>query len=373
MRIGILCSGVALGVYIPGLYVNKGLKSRGIFTRVFVLENLFTDDKKSKIEKNKTAFHENFRVALIGQKIAGDIDASVDPVRKKRLFEQWNTQRIDSFIVLSGFWLTLIEEYAALHPGGRFSTECLHIDTTISASWRKAYAKISGTAAYNDGWLYDFSKKAMLADIFYTSDQPVPFAARPDRLLVHGGGWGMGTYRTKIPELESRGIGLDIVVYSQDEIFGGRSNRFFMTQPGWSPMDRGRGGEYEFPPFSQIIEGQAPVYRSNGDFHRVLELSREVKGIVSKPGGATLLDSFAAATPMIFLEPFGEYERHNSELFIENGFGISFDDFKSGSFDFAVLEKLHKNLLNARKEMPDYVSSYLERNGENQSCSRKPM
>ena len=78
MKIAILCSGVALGVYIPGLYIHRDLKIAGEKSEVFVLENLFTDEKKVKIKDNKKAFHDNFRVALAGQKLAADVSRSVD-------------------------------------------------------------------------------------------------------------------------------------------------------------------------------------------------------------------------------------------------------------------------------------------------------
>ena len=87
--ITILCSGVALGVYIPALWVNYQLKMRGAATEVVVLESLFTDEKQNKVLVNKAAFHQNFAVAKMGQKMARDIGPHLDPERLKELYASW--------------------------------------------------------------------------------------------------------------------------------------------------------------------------------------------------------------------------------------------------------------------------------------------
>lgn len=56
MKIAILCSGVALGVYIPGLYLCGRLREKGTCANVFVLENLFLDEKKAESARIKPPF-----------------------------------------------------------------------------------------------------------------------------------------------------------------------------------------------------------------------------------------------------------------------------------------------------------------------------
>lgn len=301
-------------------------------------------------------------MALVGQKIARDIMPSVDIQKLQSLFEQWHTGGITNFIALSGFWLTLIGQYKKCYPDADCKVECLHIDTVTSASWKKAAVQAGNE--YTDGWLYSFERKEVTAKITYTGQKLLPFGERQNRLLIHGGGWGMGTYQSKIPLLRENRIPLDIIAYQANEIFDSDTDRFFMTDPNWSPMMKSIRGDYEFPPFAEIVKGKAPVYRSNKKYHKVLELSSEVKGIVSKPGGATLLDSLNAATPIVFLEPFGEYEQCNAELWVQNGFGIYFKDFESLHFSSDVLEELHQNLLKAKDSVPDYTDGYLKRNGD---------
>ena len=51
--ITILCSGVALGVYVPALHVSRQLRQRGASTDVMVLEGLFAAEKQARIVQNK--------------------------------------------------------------------------------------------------------------------------------------------------------------------------------------------------------------------------------------------------------------------------------------------------------------------------------
>jgi UDP-N-acetylglucosamine:LPS N-acetylglucosamine transferase len=76
---------------------------------------------------------------------------------------------------------------------------------------------------------------------------------------------------------------------------------------------------------------------------------REAMAVVSKPGGGTLLDSLAAATPIVLLTPWGEPEAKNGALWEELGFGIDFQRWRETGFDHRVLEDLHHRLLEARE------------------------
>ncbi len=85
----ILCSGVALGVYIPGLIVNYQLKEMGYYTEVVVLESLLLKGKQQNIPNTKLAFHRDFSVALMGQKLAGTIVPSIDADLVSALLTTW--------------------------------------------------------------------------------------------------------------------------------------------------------------------------------------------------------------------------------------------------------------------------------------------
>jgi UDP-N-acetylglucosamine:LPS N-acetylglucosamine transferase len=82
--------------------------------------------------------------------------------------------------------------------------------------------------------------------------------------------------------------------------------------------------------------------------------------MVSKPGGGTMLDSIWSATPLVLLEPFGEHEARNAELWERLGFGISVDRWRDTGFAVEVLEEIHDNLLRAKPGIPDYAGKLAE-------------
>ena len=75
----VLCSGFGLGFYIPGLFIAEKLRRLGIRAEVEVFESLLPPSKIQRVEKNRQACHESFRVALASQKVPGDIRDSLDP------------------------------------------------------------------------------------------------------------------------------------------------------------------------------------------------------------------------------------------------------------------------------------------------------
>ncbi|HEX3045933.1 MAG TPA: UDP-glucuronosyltransferase [Bacillota bacterium] len=357
MKIAILGSGVALGVYIPAIYIYQNLKRRGISAEVFVLEDLLFEAKKNKINDNKIAFHRNFEVALLGQKMARDIMPSLDPEKLERIFERWLQESITYFIVVSGFWLPALELFKSRYPGHRFSAECLHMDSVISTSWKK----VNYQADYCiNRWLIRHDERRIAAELNISELAPVSFSQRSPRLLVHGGGWGMGTYQSKIPELKAAGFQLDIVAYEPAEVPETPGNdRYFITDPHWQPWLKNQAGEHQFPPTGQLLPGQETVFSHGMEHHLLFEVTREVLAVVSKPGGSTLLEALAAATPLIFLEPFGEYEAKNADLWVNLGFGIYYEDWKQGGYPLDRIRELHQNLLAAKDKAPKYPNSFL--------------
>jgi hypothetical protein len=356
----ILCSGVALGVYIPALWVNYQLKMRGAATEVVVLESLFTDEKQKKVLENKTAFHQNFAVAKMGQKMARDIGPHLDPERLEGLYASWVQDERRLFIVFSGFWMPLVEAYRQRITPPHVWAHQVHVDAALSASWRNAGDEYDG---YQPIWLFDYAAKRLYYQLYHQSkdrqDVPVPYSQRPDRYLIHGGGWGMGTYQSQVPVLEAAGLDLDVIAYHPQEAAAPRpGRRYFMVDPEWSPWHKNRSGEHEFPPFGEIKPGITPHFTNRPDSHELFQLARQARAIISKPGGATLLDSWATATPLVTLEPFGDYEARNAALWHELGFGIPFAEWEAAQFAPEALEPLHQNLLRSQDDVPNYVAAW---------------
>ncbi len=157
----------------------------------------------------------------------------------------------------------------------------------------------------------------------------------------------MGTYRERAAELLAGGFELDVVAY-EDRDLETAGVRYFMIDPSWHPwLDDG------YPPFGEAGKGFVQRTGHHGSF----DLCRQALATVSKPGGGTLLDSLWSATPTVLLEPFGAHEQRNADLWIELGYGISFEQWQQKGFALEVLEELHHALLKA--DVPDYSQALL--------------
>lgn len=343
-------------MYVPALLVDYQLKMRGAATEVVVLESLFTEEKQNKILENKTAFHQNFAVAKMGQKMARAVGSNLDPEQLRRLYEGWSQDERRLFIVFSGFWMPLVEAYRQRVTPMRLWVHQLHMDAAVSASWRNAIDAYDG---YQPIWLFNYETRQLCYQLIDHQDPLVPNSQRPYRYLIHGGGWGMGTYQSKIPALGASGLDLDIIAYHPQEAAAPKpGQRYFMVDPEWSPWRKNRSGQHELPPFGEVKPGVNPEFRNRPDSHEVFQLVRNVRAIISKPGGATLLDSWAAATPLVMLEPFGDYEAKNAALWRELGFGIPFSEWEKAGFAPELLEPLHQNLVRSQNGVPNYVAAW---------------
>jgi hypothetical protein len=358
MTIGILCSGVALGVYIPGIHIYQNLKSKGVAAAVFVLENLIAEDKCGKINENKKAFHKNFAVALMGQRMTRDIMPGLDKEKLEAFFATCSQREIRRFIVISGFWISVLELMRERLPEYGFEVDCLHIDCDYSPSWKI----VNHQAEYcSNHWLFSYDAKRINAENNTTELPPIPYQQRSRRFLTHGGGWGMGTYLGKVAELKMAGFDLDIVVHEIAEtpaIYG--NDRFFMIDPDWSPWMKNQDQEHQFPPLAEVIPGKELKFKNHDRHPVIFEITREARAVITKPGGSTLLDSLAAATPLVILAPFGEHEAKNAEFWSELGFGIDYETWRRRGYPEDVLEQMHANLLAARGRAPKFVDLYLE-------------
>jgi hypothetical protein len=360
----ILCSGFGLGLYIPGLLVDYQLKQQGIATEVVVLESLFGDDKQETVMKSKKAHHRSFSFALMSARMPINIQQSLDSERVDELLQRWQKDGRKDFIVFSGHWVHILDEYRNLIVPEPVNAEILVVDCDLPPSWKSLQQfKPDYSEFYREVWLYDPGQAKIRFQIPIGNEPPIPYEKRENRFLIHGGGWGMGTYQSKIPELEQRGFALDIVVYDIQEASCPKvSNRYYIIDPAWSPWHKGRAGRHEYPPFGEI-KGAGPIcYRNREAYHELFDISRKVKAIIGKPGAGTMMDSLAAATPLIMLEPFGEHERENMKLWERAGFGLLYSDWEKAGFQLELLRELHDNLLDSQTRTISYVQDYLARN-----------
>ena len=345
--IEVLTSGVALGVHVPGLLLADRLREQGAEAGVSVLERLLPAEKLRTTAEMKVAFHRDFRLARAGQRVRTDPAAVVAEDAVARLHQRWRDRGVRQFVVFSGFWLPLLERYLSTCDE-RPSVDVCHVDSVASPSFR-------GTpdVGARQTWLMHAESGTVPCSIPVTRQAPIRWEARENRLLVHGGGWGMGTYRDKTPALRAHGFDLDVVAYEQADV-ADDGVRYHLVDPDWHPwLDDG------YPPFGPAEPGRTPRFRRGAGHHGSFDLCRVALAMVSKPGGGTLLDSLWSATPVVLLDPFGDHEQRNSRLWQDLGFGVSFDDWQACGFSPEVLRRAHESLLAARADVPDYSRTLL--------------
>lgn len=104
---------------------------------------------------------------------------------------------------------------------------------------------------------------------------------------------------------------------------------------------------------------------------RCSPIDKHSQAIISKPGGGTLVDSLSAVTPLILLDPYGEYERENGQLWQELGFAITYQQWADSNYSFQTLENLQTNLRESRSHLPQYIDSYIDRYSEVKQDSKQ--
>ncbi|NEW06394.1 hypothetical protein GK047_10265 [Paenibacillus sp. SYP-B3998] len=353
----ILSAGNSLGVYVPAKLLQLQLRDQGVPADIFMLEHMYDQQTRENIPRYRKAFHDSFTVAKMGYKMAKDSRNSLDENNVATLLHEWKLKGRRRFLALTGFWIPILQRYQEIMASVDLDIRLIRLDASDTPSF-----SVYGEACdqFKNVWLYPVGENRIIQTIAVSQEEPVPFQEREKRYLIHGGGWGIGTYKDKITELTDSDIALNIIAYYNEDIAYESHkfafHRYFMMDPSWSPWQRNAVDEFDFPPFAEVSQGEASVFESGGSYPKVFELIRHSLGIISKPGGATLLDSLASATPLIFLEPFGDHERSNAQLWESLGLGISYDAWKEQDYAVNVLEDIHRNLCNAKHKAGNLMS-----------------
>lgn len=345
----LLASGNSLGAYIPAMHLHTYLQCIGVETDIYVLESLYDEKVRSKIRSTKKAFHADFAVALMGHKLAKPVENSLDEVEVQRLLNAWKQADVTRFAVFTGFWLPILERYKA------DSIKQLDIRLIRLDAWDTPSFKVHKQLypIYKNVWFYELQKKSPGSYIASDEAEPLPFWQRAGRILIHGGGWGIGTYAMTISELRMLGHRLDVIVYDPSEVEEDDGiTRYFGTEVSWDPWSRDKQGRHSFPPMIQYIreDGILREYPLK-DYSSYTKLMRNCWAIISKPGGATLNDSLSLGIPFVMLEPFGDHELHNSTYWESCGLGIRFTEWKNQRFSEHLLEETCRRLLEQRSKI----------------------
>ncbi len=354
----ILTSAVGLGTYIPALLIARQLRAADRAVNVQVIEDFYTAEKQQAHSAHRDAHHQSFALAQIAHRMARSSEGSLDEARVVRLIETWRAASCNHFVVWCGFWLPVIERYRAMVPQCMMRVDHCRIDAVVSASFKvhEALDRLGQNV-----WLWHAESQRLVHEIPVTGAPIIAFEHRPRRLVVHGGGWGIGTYQQRCPALRAAQWHLDIVVHAADEAMDATVDDCrFMLDPEWSPWLRDAAGALSFPPMIQLSGTPIPALGSNrARHHDLFDVIASARAIVSKSGGCTLIDSLASHTPVILLEAYGYAERSNADVWIALGYGITFEAWRDSGFSADVLQRLHENLRNRPSNTINYPQSLL--------------
>lgn len=357
-KVTVLGSGVALGVYIPALLLDYQFRELGLESEAVILENYYTNESLEKLKAYKKAYHNNFSVALMGHRMTKDVSSSLDENLVSDLLRIWQRENRLNFVVWSGLWMPILEKYRNQIAPQKLNLDICRIDADISATF-----KIHQDTREDDNevWFWNWQQKRLIYELPVTEQSAIPYRQRSNRFVIHGGGWGIGTYQNRILELAEQGISLDVVAYDVEEVTKQQSsNRYFMVDPDWFPWIKNQKNQHEFPPFGEVIDVNHKNFQTKAEYHCFYDLAKQSKAIISKPGGGTLIDSLSSATPVILLEPYGYAEEKNAAIWEYLGYGISYEAWKATNYSFDVLEQLHQNLLN-QDSLINYPRTYANR------------
>jgi hypothetical protein len=352
----VLTSGVGLGSYVAALLHQESLRDAGHDVDTEVIEGWFTAAHRERHLAHRAAYSRSFRLALAGRQMAGGVEDRLDEARIETLLAGWEREGRSHFLVWSGYWLPVLERYLARVSDVRVELELCRIDAIESDSFR-VHDQPAG-AVSRELWLWSWERRALGTRLPVRAGPPVPFAQRGRRLVAHGGGWGLGTYSEVLSELSAAAYALDVLGVDRVDWAGrGPLDRRYVADPDWHPWVRDAGGELTFPPLGEVGPGGEVAYVRHPAFPAAHLRVRDAMAVVSKPGGGTLLDSLAAATPVVLLEPWGRPEARNGALWEELGFGIGFARWCETGFDQRVLEAIHRTLLAAGEGRPRAVAA----------------
>ncbi|UXI00494.1 hypothetical protein [Photobacterium sp. TY1-4] len=364
--IAILTASSGLGSFVPAVALSKWFQRQQRSVRFYALEQLYTPQALVRLEKTKAQCRRSLRTALLTQRwlshSPGSIRKAIDADKWQAFKAQWQHCPPEHVFLFSGFWLSFISELQAAQ-GARTTGENqpvyhgVHVDVTTSLSWQPG--EIGGLKHHH-----------LLAEgdeQFLVPPPPVvDWAQRESRVAVHGGGWDIGDLDACIAMLRSRyTLLLGQSSLADADADADAENWQLLTEPDWLPWQHGcvAGGQYP----AQTLLGQTET--RTGEQSRAInarcpdeppfqQLLSRCRALITKPGGASLIDSMATATPLVLLPPFGDYEAANGRAWISRGFALSFDDWKAQGFAQAPLYRCHQALLAMRGNRSVYGEKY---------------
>lgn len=340
-KIAILTASMGLGTYIPALSLKDELTFFNINSDIFLYEDYISEDKRNNLKKYKKAFHNDIRLAIAGHQLMGKLNKSSNTLEiAKKLYPLINAY--DEIIVLSGNWIDILcvleEEF---HMA--IAITIIHLDCDKAPSWQNKHKYPESIK--NEIWLLGQTDKD--AKYYLSKKDSLEFNKRDNRLLLYGGGWGMGNYLEYADEL-SQHILLDVILHSPIDKINCENKNLYLFPEEWNPWQRKENNELYIPDLRICKQINKKLLVTDKTIKNIF--ASQDRALVSKPGGGTIIDALTYCTPLIFLDPISRHEQENASYYIKRGLAISIDEWRKLNYSNSVLEKISENINN-------YISS----------------
>lgn len=350
--IAILSSLIGYGLYLPAQIINQRLRKKGIPSQLYLVETLFTEEKKKTFQASRQAFGKNFRLAQLAARVPVDYHSSISESEAERIYGLWRAQNITEFLCFSGLWLELLKGYEP--ASGEKRIRCCRIDAGEAQTW----TNLDNVPIDHTYYFSDLPQKKINYTLSIEGLEPLAYGSRRNEVVVHGGGWGLGNYMQKTEALKEAGYFRKIILSPAADLKQQPEEQtaYFINDPSWDPLLN--AADEGFPPLGALVNEDIE-YNYCPDHHPALCLINESKAVISKPGGMTLIDSIITETPFIYLEAMGTNEEGNTVLIDHYGIGLPYEQWKASGFSAKQLRECHWNIKKLRSALPDFVDSYV--------------
>jgi hypothetical protein len=341
-----LASAKGLGHYTPAVALAHEIHGAGYYCRLEVFERMLDVEGQSRLARQQRSLWEKPRMLPALNAVAARMPSAVSNTIVDSIVAEWHKANVSDFVVFSGAWLFAVRRYGE-QRGVKPNVRCLHVDSVPSPSWDADFGH-----EFEHDWMHQPGQLFTIRRPSAASKEP----RRLRRILLHGGGWHLSELSKAIDEVKNAGF--SVLANANRPIHASSQERIeFRIDPAWNPLDRTllspnlpklqirrRMGRQTFAPTARSMHS----------------LMRTSLATVSKPGGATLIESLETACPLVFLPTEADHERQNERVWVELGFGVRWDAWRDAGFDARILSDLRQRLIVAQASARQYIDELLD-------------
>lgn len=359
----ILVSGFGLGFYIPGLLLRDQLERAGEQVDAEVFETLFDDLALAKVWQSRDTYRGNFKLAKTAQRVPFDVRGSIDPARLEALLDHWAREHRRKFVVMSGHWIHVLDAYRA-KIGLPLDVVLLHMDGSLAPSWLQT-ARLVPDYAHTCREMHLYELVPPSINFILDAGLPPPaWTSRGNSVVVHGGGWGLGTFQDTVTELANHGLHVIEACYDVTQAAPDAGRTRVANSPTWRAWHKDHDGRLQYPPCGVIDETGWHERASDHPVHGMHELIGRSIAVVSKPGAGSLIDCLSTLTPLVMLDPFGDHEAASGKIWLDLGLGVPFEEWRRSGFSRTMLDEVRGNLEAAAAARPKFAAEVAAMSGQ---------